>query len=138
MQLPEDVLTYILSYLPFVELDECLEIFKIKKENHDKIRQLIYKQQVKIIQYIDRVEYTIGGELWRLDGPAIEYTCGYKSWWKNGKKHRIGGPAFEGFGYIAWYENGKYIDYDLPAPKVHINDVYDALDTADDDGCVDF
>jgi len=38
----------------------------------------------------------------RLDGPAIEYLNGDKSWYKEGRRHRENGPAIE-------YPNGtKY------------------------------
>jgi hypothetical protein len=33
------------------------------------------------------------GLLHRLDGPAIEYTNGYKAWYVDGKCHRLDGPA---------------------------------------------
>ena len=35
------------------------------------------------------------GEYHRLDGPAVEYTNGYKSWYVNGERHRLDGPAIE-------------------------------------------
>lgn len=34
------------------------------------------------------------GKLHRLDGPAIEYKNGSCEWFKNGRDHRIGGPAY--------------------------------------------
>lgn len=41
------------------------------------------------------------GLLHRLDGPAVEWSDGYKAWYVNGKRHRIGGPA------IIWADGGK-------------------------------
>ncbi len=33
------------------------------------------------------------GKIHRLDGPAIEFTDGYKEWWFKGRIHREDGPA---------------------------------------------
>jgi hypothetical protein len=35
------------------------------------------------------------GQLHRLDGPAIEFSCGTKAWYKDGQLHRVDGPAVE-------------------------------------------
>ena len=35
---------------------------------------------------MDRVEYRLHGKLHREDGPAIEYTNGFKQWWLDGKR----------------------------------------------------
>ena len=40
------------------------------------------------------------GKIHRLDGPAIEYVDGAKAWFQNGNLHRENGPAFE-------YANGN-------------------------------
>ncbi len=46
------------------------------------------------------------GELHRLDGPAIDWYDGDKSWWINGKRHREDGPAVEyNDGRRYWYLN---------------------------------
>lgn len=37
------------------------------------------------------------GQLHREDGPAIEYANGFKTWYLNGKRHRLNGPAIECF-----------------------------------------
>ncbi len=48
------------------------------------------------------------GEYHRLDGPAIEWNNGDRSWWINGERHREDGPAVETTsGYKAWYLNDK-------------------------------
>ena len=39
--------------------------------------------------------YNENDEYHREDGPAIEYACGDKSWYKNDKLHREDGPAIE-------------------------------------------
>jgi len=46
--------------------------------------------------------------LHRVNGPAIEYADGDKTWWLNGKRHREDGPAVEYVkGDKSWYLNGK-------------------------------
>ncbi len=37
----------------------------------------------------------LNGKLHRIDGPAIEWADGSKSWYLNGELHRIDGPAIE-------------------------------------------
>jgi len=57
--------------------------------------------------YFSDREMTI---LHREDGPAIEWTDGYKSWYLDGKRHREDGPAIEwASGYKSWYLNGKEV-----------------------------
>lgn len=48
------------------------------------------------------------GLLHREDGPAIEYTSGSRSWYKNGLLHREDGPAIEHVdGTKEYWSNGK-------------------------------
>jgi hypothetical protein len=48
--------------------------------------------------------------LHREDGPAIEWYCGDKDWYFNGKRHRIDGPATEIVnGASLWFINDEYI-----------------------------
>jgi hypothetical protein len=48
------------------------------------------------------------GKFHRLDGPAIEQTNGSKFWYQNDKRHRLDGPAVEDAnGYKAWFIDGK-------------------------------
>ena len=60
-----------------------------------------------------------GGDLHRLDGPAIEYESGDVEWWVHGKLHRIGGgPAIEwGDKTKMWYINDKLHKMNGPAVK---------------------
>ena len=52
----------------------------------------------------------------REDGPAVEYTNGYKEWFINGKLHREDGPANEyADGSKSWYINDKRHREDGPA-----------------------
>jgi hypothetical protein len=48
--------------------------------------------------------------LHREDGPALELSNGYKSWFINGKRHRADGPAIEWTnGDKEWFLDGKEI-----------------------------
>jgi len=50
----------------------------------------------------------MNGKLHRVDGPAIEYANGAKVWYSDGKCHRVDGPAVElSDGTKAWYYNDK-------------------------------
>jgi hypothetical protein len=60
--------------------------------------------------------YNESGQLHKEDGPAVEYTDGYKCWWLNGEKHREDGPAVEhADGTKEWWLNGKLHRKDGPA-----------------------
>jgi len=48
-----------------------------------------------ITEYETKVYKNSAGELHRLDGPAKDLLCGYKSWWKDSLLHRTDGPAME-------------------------------------------
>lgn len=51
-------------------------------------------------------------QLHRLNGPAIEYLDGSYDWYRNGKPHRIGGPAFSdpmNNDYM-WFVNDKQVE----------------------------
>ena len=50
------------------------------------------------------------GRLHRVDGPAVISGEGTREWWRGGLPHRVGGPAFEyADGTRRWYENGMLI-----------------------------
>lgn len=66
--------------------------------------------------------YMSGAEFWyaneadaaaqlyhRIDGPAVVYDNGDKSWWVNGWRHRDDGPAIEWSDRIEYWINGKHI-----------------------------
>ena len=69
------------------------------------------------------VEYSNGYKAWcqndqyhRIDGPAIEYPNGDKIWFLNGERHRLNGPAVEyANGGVEYWINGKKVD-SLPPP----------------------
>jgi hypothetical protein len=63
------------------------------------------------IEYINE-----DGKLHRLDGPAVEWKYGNKSWYINGMLHREDGPARESItGNKCWYINGLLHREDGPA-----------------------
>ncbi len=60
--------------------------------------------------------WTEGGELHRLDGPAIEEMGGRWTWCQHGKLHRDGAPAlYTKDGYRAWYQHDMLHRLDGPA-----------------------
>lgn len=73
--------------------------------------------EYKVRVYEDRVEWrNQKDELHKLDGPAIEWKNGDKSWYVNGERHRLDGPAVEYLnGYKSWYVNDKLHRLDGPA-----------------------
>ena len=61
----------------------------------------------------------------RLDGPAIEWFDGSKSWWVDGKCHRTDGPAYEDAdGGKAWYVDDEELTEEefnaLTAPTLEL------------------
>ena len=53
-----------------------------------------------------RSYYNHAGKLHREEGPAVTYTNGDKSWWLNGYRHRIGGPAVVWHSSVEWWLYG--------------------------------
>jgi hypothetical protein len=52
------------------------------------------------------------GQFHRTDGPAFEYSNGYKAWYIKGRFHRINGPAIEDpYGPNMWCVNGECLGY---------------------------
>lgn len=63
-----------------------------------------------------RKEWYRDGKLHRIDGPAVECASGIKSWYQDGKLHRDSGPAVEyPDGDREWYQDGKLHRLDGPA-----------------------
>ena len=60
--------------------------------------------------------YNKNGKRHRLDGPAVERSDGYKVYYVDGKRHRLDGPAMEcSDGTKQYYMNGKLHRLDGPA-----------------------
>ena len=58
----------------------------------------------------------LNGKLHRVDGPAVEDASGTKRWFLNDKLHRTDGPAVEDTdGSKHWYQDGKLHRIDGPA-----------------------
>jgi hypothetical protein len=59
------------------------------------------------VEYTDGRTWYLNGKLHRVDGPAMEYYNGSKFWFLNDKLHRTDGPAIEyADGTKMWYLNG--------------------------------
>jgi hypothetical protein len=53
------------------------------------------------------------GQLYRTDGPAVEYADGTKRWYLNDQLHRTDGPAVEyADGRKMWWVNGRLLTFD--------------------------
>jgi len=73
---------------------------------------------VKVNDNDDKTWYQ-NGKFHRLDGPAREYANGDKLWYKNGERHRLDGPAIEwSCGGKSWWQNGKLHCEDGPAVEL--------------------
>ena len=83
------------------------------KEYEGLVKQALQDEQVFTGQVIDRDESKVwykDGKQHRLGGPAVELADGTKRWYKDGKLHRLGGPAVEwADGRKAWYKDGLFI-----------------------------
>lgn len=67
-----------------------------------------------IIEYKNRKEWYKNGKLHRIHGPAIEYKNGFKVWCKNGLLYKECGPEIIYNIYIKkWFINKKVLDYKL-------------------------
>jgi hypothetical protein len=51
----------------------------------------------------DRTEWSQNGKLHREGGPALEYVCGDKFWYRMDLLHRVDGPAIEQGNNITYY-----------------------------------
>jgi hypothetical protein len=64
--------------------------------------------KVTVDEYGSTRWYNENGEYHREDGPAVEYSDGYKFWFINDKVHREDGPAVEYVdGSKSWYLNDE-------------------------------
>ena len=64
---------------------------------------------LEIDEYGDKWWWKNGG-LHRDDGPAVEFTDGYKAWYQNDEMHREDGPAVvDANGHKEWFLRGKQL-----------------------------
>jgi len=67
------------------------------------------KNGLEVDKYGDKCWY-LNDELHREDGPAQEWSNGYKEWYLHGKEHRADGPSTEwADGTKFWYLHGVEI-----------------------------
>jgi len=60
---------------------------------------------------MDFKSWYMNGEKHRLDGPAVTDNLGTKEWWVNGERHRLDGPAIEYYnGKASWLINNKKLN----------------------------
>jgi len=72
----------------------------------------LFGANMKTIKYDDRIEtFNDKGELHSFrDKPAMEFDNGLKGWYKEGKLHRLDGPAIESNWSKIWFYEGKEIE----------------------------
>lgn len=71
--------------------------------------------KTKILKTLDHTTYFVNGKKHRLDGPAVDSPL-VKEWWVNGKLHRVDGPArLMCGGSMCFYVDGRLHREDGPA-----------------------
>lgn len=73
------------------------------------IFETIFRQDADFSNFSGIIEYSDRLKKWRKGNKSsIKWYNGTKFWYKDGKKHRIDGPAVEySNGYKYWYIEGK-------------------------------
>lgn len=121
MRLSDDLLTHLLSFMSFIELDKYFIILMISDEKQAAIKKYIYNQRfiIKKIHNTIKVQdkvfrfpgiatvYFIDDVMCRFDGPAIQFDD-TKIYINNGKFHNTNGPAIKTNEGEIWYYNGKF------------------------------
>lgn len=75
-----------------------------RPHNIDNFTGIIFRHNT------NKMSHFKNGKLHRLYGPAVEWLGGTKEWWFEGKIHRVGGPAIESYnGFEDWYVDGKEV-----------------------------
>jgi hypothetical protein len=66
----------------------------------------------------------VNGKFHRLDGPAVIYANGTKWWYVNGKRHRLDGPAVERADGVKWWylNNKRYGSFDKWLEAVDVSE----------------
>ena len=59
-------------------------------------------------EYGSKFYFNLNGQIHRIGKPAIEYYNGDKIWRKNGKMHRLNGPAYISRSYKDYWINSKH------------------------------
>ena len=86
--------------LPFN--DKCIQVNEVWDTMG--FRDQILPDNCKTRYFSSGTKYWLNqnDQLHRLDGPAVEYSSGYKAWYQDDQLHRLDGPAVE-------YSNGDKI-----------------------------
>jgi hypothetical protein len=75
------------------------------------LNDVLHREDGPAVEYSDgyKKSWYINGLLHREDGPAVEYSDGTKYWYINGERHREDGPAVEcDNGDKRWWLNHKF------------------------------
>ena len=90
--------------------------YKILTEKYEQVLEADQEPVMTVNSSGDKQWRLKNGKLHRLDGPAIEWTDGTESWFQNGYLHRLDGPAVKyRDGTTLWKRYGKFHRLDGPA-----------------------
>ena len=125
MRVPDDLLTNLLSYVPFIELNKYMIILSLPDELKKKIQKTIFYQRLRIIDQSHGIQHVLDGKLCNLYGPAVTQfdpipdrhgNIEIQRWYINSKLHRTDGPAeIYPNGTEKWYQYGKLHNSNGPA-----------------------
>jgi hypothetical protein len=92
---------------------------KYTKDNPKLVENIYNFKGIKtftgVVEDKNTIAYHVNGKYHRENGPAVEFSDGYKEWIINGKRHREDGPAVITDSYQWWYQNGVLHRLDGPA-----------------------
>jgi len=124
--MPTDIIPAIAAGAPAVFLT-CRRFAALLDNQHIKYDTMIASGYSISITRCD-ISWTKNDNYHRLDGPACEHCCSpsvtkcvycrygpHKMWFKNGRRHREGGPAYIGNDLSIWYKDGHRHRDDGPA-----------------------
>jgi hypothetical protein len=113
---PECMFAMLAAFLPVEEGDDLRRVagrVVFRSENDG----MTYKNGV-LHSFNDEPAVVNGKDdkVWYKDGvlhregdlPAVSNEI-YKAWWLNGRRHRLGGPAYVNINFQEWWENGVFV-----------------------------
>jgi len=90
--------------------------YKVLTEKYEQVLEADQEPVMTVNSSGDKQWRLKNGKLHRLDGPAIEWADGTESWFQNGYLHRLDGPAVKyRDGTSVWKRYGKFHRLDGPA-----------------------
>lgn len=90
--------------------------YKILAEKYEQVLEADQEPVMTVKSSGDKQWRLKNGKLHRLDGPAVEWADGTESWFQNGYLHRLDGPAVKyRDGTSVWKRHGKHHRLDGPA-----------------------